>query len=143
MKSRRFEPGPIHLIRLDRGEDIVDGITAYATEQRIQAAWFSHLGAVSAAALRYYDQVASEYRDFRIDEHLEVLSGVGNITLRDGAPFIHTHAAFGDAAGRAWGGHLDRGCIVFSLEVRLQELRGDPPVRRPHPETGLNLWDFG
>jgi predicted DNA-binding protein with PD1-like motif len=139
-RARRFEPGPIHLLRLEQGEDLVDAITAYATNQRIQAAWFTYLGAVSRAALRYYDQVEMAYRDFTIDEHLEVLSGVGNVSLKDGAPFVHTHAALGDAAGRALGGHINQGCTVFSLEVRLEELNGEAPVRTLDQASGLSLW---
>ena len=71
MKSFRFEPGPIHVIRLERGEDIVDAMTAYADEHHIRTAWFTHLGAVSAASLRYYDQTKLVYRDFTVDRHLE------------------------------------------------------------------------
>jgi predicted DNA-binding protein with PD1-like motif len=139
-QSRRFQPGPIHLLRLEQGSDIVDSITAYATKEGISAAWFTYLGAVSRAALRYYDQVERVYRDFTVDQHLEVLSGVGNVSLRDGVPFVHTHAALADAAGRALGGHLDQGCLVYSVEVRLQELIGDAPVRLPDEATGLSLW---
>jgi predicted DNA-binding protein with PD1-like motif len=142
MKSRRYRPGATHLLSLERGDDIVDTITAYATANRIQAAWFTYLGAVSRAAVRYFDQNELVYRDFVLDRHLEVLSGVGNISLRDGAPFVHTHAAFGDADGSAWGGHLNQGCLVFALEMRIEELEGDPPVRVADPVTGLSLWDL-
>ncbi len=140
MNTYVFQPGTIHVLRLEAGMDIVDAITGYATERGIRAAWFSYLGAVSRAALRYYDQVGHAYRDFTIDRHLEVLSGVGNISMLDGAPFVHTHAALGDEDGHAFGGHLNRGCIVFSVEVSLQELIGDPPVRHHDPASGLNLW---
>ena len=140
MRAYRFQPGPIHLLRLDRGSDLVEAITRYAAEQQIRAAWFTYLGAVSAASLRYYDQIEHEYHDFTLDRHLEVLSGVGNVSLLDGAPFVHTHAAFGDDQGLALGGHLNRGCTVFALEVNLQELIGEPPVRLPDEATGLKLW---
>lgn len=142
MKARRFRPGTVHLISLGNGEDIVGAITSYAAAAGIQAAWFTYLGAVTRAALRYFDQNELVYRDFVLDRHLEVLSGVGNVTLRDGVPFVHTHAAFGDADGSAWGGHLNAGCLVFSLEVRLEELDGEPPIRIPDPATGLALWDL-
>jgi predicted DNA-binding protein with PD1-like motif len=132
----------VHLLSLGRGEDIVGAITAYATANDIRAAWFTYLGAVSRAALRYFDQNELVYRDFEMEQHLEVLSGVGNVSLRDGVPFVHTHAAFGDAAGGAWGGHLNQGCLVFALEVRLEELEGDPPIRVADPVTGLSLWDL-
>lgn len=140
MNGYRFQPGPIHLLRLDRGADIVDTITGYAADHELRAAWFTYLGAVSRASLRYYDQAEHVYRDFTVDRHLEVLSGIGNISLLDGTPFVHTHAAFADDTGAALGGHLNQGCLVFSVEVNLQELIGNAPTRLPDLETGLNLW---
>ena len=140
MISYRMEPGPIHVVRLDTGEDLLDGITAYATEAGVTAAWLTYLGAVSRAALRYYDQDERVYLDFELDQHLEVLSGVGNVSLLDDAPFVHTHAAFADAEGRAWGGHLNTGTTVWAIEIRLQELLGEPLVREPDDCTSLSLW---
>lgn len=140
MISWVMEPGPIHVVRLNTGEDLLDGITAYASEKGIHAAWLTYLGAVQRASLRYYDQEERVYSDFEIEEHLEVLSGVGNISLLDEDPFVHTHAAFGDAAGRAFGGHLNSGTSVWALEVHIQELVGKPLVRRPDDCTSLSLW---
>lgn len=140
MISYRMEPGPIHIVRLDTGEDLLEGITRYVTSQGITAAWLTYLGAVSRAALRYYDQNERVYRDFALDAHLEVLSGVGNVSLLDGAPFVHTHAAFGDEAGHAHGGHLNAGTTVFALEVSIQELIGETLVREPDDCTSLSLW---
>ena len=139
--AREFEAGPIHLIRLNTGSDIVSSITAYAEAHDISAATISYLGAARRAALRYYDQDAKAYRDFSIDHDLEVLGGIGNVTLLDGTPFVHTHAAFSDRDGHAFGGHLDVGCEVFALEVTMQVLIGVPPVRLPDDCTGLTLWD--
>jgi uncharacterized protein len=141
MKSYRLQPGTVHVLRLELGADVVESITEYAVANSITAAWFTYLGAVTTASLRFFDQAARVYRDFTVDRHLEVLSGIGNVSLLDGAPFVHTHAAFADETGAAFGGHLNRGCLVFSLEVNLQELTGDPsPVRFPDTATGLNLW---
>lgn len=136
----RFTPGPVHILKLPVGADIVKEITAFAAGNGIDSAWVSYLGAVRRASLRYYDQDAREYRDFVIDEHLEVLSGVGNISLLDGKPFLHTHAAFGDADGKAFGGHLNEGCEAFLIEVRIEELEGDALVREFDEETGLAPW---
>jgi uncharacterized protein len=137
---RRFQPGATHLFRLEAGDDIVAEITEFVTEHAIEAAWISYLGAVRRASLRYYDQNALEYQDFTIDEHLEVLSGVGNVSMLDGRPFVHTHAVFSDGEGRAFGGHLNTGCEVWSLEVRVEVLAGDAPVRQFDETTGLSLW---
>jgi predicted DNA-binding protein with PD1-like motif len=141
MKVYRYAPGDIHLRRLETGDDIVETITRYAADHDIAAAWFTYLGAVQRASVRYFDQETRVYRDFTIDRHLEVLSGVGNVSLLDGQPFVHTHAAFGDEDGHAFGGHVNVGCPVFALEIRLEQFSGPPPVRRPDPLSGLSLWD--
>jgi len=140
MKVHRYEPGEVHLMRLDTGDDLVERLTRYAVDKNITAAWFSYLGAVQRASLRYFDQDALEYSDFTIDHPLEVLSGVGNVSMLDGSPFVHTHAAFGDADGRAYGGHVNQGTIAFLIELRLEQFHGDPPVRLADETTGLKIW---
>lgn len=135
-----FTPGPVHLFRLGAGTDIAEGLLDFATTNGIEAAWVSYLGAVRRAAFRYYDQEGLEYHDLVVDEHLEVLTGVGNISLLDGKPFLHSHAVFGDSTGKAFGGHIAVGCEVFSLEVRIEVLDGDAPQRAFDGTTGLSLW---
>lgn len=133
-------PGPIHLVRLNTGADLLDGITAFAADSGTTTAWLTYLGAVSRASLRYYDQERREYRDFEIDRPLEVVSGVGNVSLLDGEPFVHTHAAFADSSGAAFGGHLNRGTKVWAIEIQIQQLTGDAVVREPDDCTSLSLW---
>ena len=140
MKAYRFRPSDVHLLRLASGDDLYEAISGYAAEHEIRAAWVHYLGAVRSASLRYYDQEARRYRDFHIHEHLEVLAGTGNLSILGGDPFLHTHAVFGDGAGRAFGGHVNAGTEVFALEVEIRELAGDPPVRLPDDCTGLTLW---
>lgn len=108
----------------------------------MRAATLTVLGAVQNAAIRYFDQEAKAYRDLEIERHLEVLAGVGNISMREGRPFLHCHATFGDDRGKAWGGHLheEKPTRVFAAEVWLQELAGEPPVRLFDERCGLALW---
>jgi predicted DNA-binding protein with PD1-like motif len=98
------------------------------------------LGAVERASLRYYDQQALAYRDFTIDEPLEVVAAVGNVSLLDGEPFLHLHAALAAADGRGYGGHVHSGTVAFALEATVTVLDGEPPVRRHDAATGLTLW---
>lgn len=141
MTSFTYQPGPAHLVRVPTGEDLLGYLDEFVVEQGITTAWLSYLGAVKTAALRYYDQNEQEYCDFHIHEHLEVVSGVGNVSLLDGKPFIHTHAVLADARGKAFGGHVNYGCEVWALEVKIEEFAGDAPIRRFDEETGLSLWD--
>jgi predicted DNA-binding protein with PD1-like motif len=140
--AHRFDPGPVHLLRLPTGADLYRAITDYVQASAIEAASVTFLGAVERAALRYYDQVEREYRDFLIDEHLEVVAGVGNVSMLDGEPFLHIHAALADDQGRAFGGHVNEGTAVFAIEVTIHQLEGSPPQRRFDERTGLNLWEY-
>ena len=140
MNSFRFQPAQVHLLRLDTGSDVLGSITEYVTEQNVRAADVSFLGAVRRASLRYYNQDAKQYIDFDANEHLEIVAGTGNVSILDGAPFVHIHAAFADAEGRAYGGHVNAGTVVFACEVTIFELEGIAPVRQPDETTGLMLW---
>jgi predicted DNA-binding protein with PD1-like motif len=140
MHSYRFSPGPIHLLRVERDADLYEEISRFASGRGITAATVSFLGSVQRASLRYYDQEARRYQDFAIEHPLEVVAGVGNVTLLHGEPFLHIHAAFTDEFGRGHGGHVNVGTVVFAVEATIQELVGDAPVRLPDPASGLSLW---
>lgn len=140
MIAHRFEPGPIHLFRLAAGDDLYDALTEYAVAHDIRAATVTFLGAVRRASLRYYNQDARSYLDFEVHKHLEVLVGTGNVSVADGRPFVHIHAAFADDDGAAYGGHVNAGTEVFAMEVTVQELNGVAPVREMDETTGLMLW---
>ena len=140
MKAHAMETGRQFLLRFATGDDLLRGLTDFAKEHSIQAAWINYLGAISVASLRYYNQDEKAYEDFTIDRHLEVLSGVGNISLLDGEPFVHTHMAVADRDGNAFGGHVNEGTLVWALEVHVEELLGDVPTRLPDEVTGLALW---
>ncbi len=130
----------VHLFRLPTGSDLYDEITAYARLHGVRAGTLTFLGAVRRASLRYFDQDARAYVDFDLDRHLEILSGVGNVSLLEGEPFLHAHAVFGARDGKAFGGHLNVGTEVFVCEVTLGELEGHPPARAFDETCGLSLW---
>ncbi len=139
MLIRNFRQGHIIFARLDHGEDIIRQITNLAEKNGIETGALSAIGALSRAGLAYYDQISHEYGEFSLEEAVELASCFGNISLRDGKPFVHAHAILSDRRGRTWGGHLTSGTI-FAAELYLQELSGPPLKRDPDPITGLNLW---
>ena len=140
MSHTTYQPGRVHLLRVPTGEDLLGYLEAFVAANGITAAWLSYLGAVQSAALRYYDQNEKEYCDFHIHQHLEVVSGTGNVSLLNGEPFIHSHAVLADSSGRAFGGHVNHGCEVWALEVKIEEYQGSPPQRLFDEATGLSLW---
>jgi predicted DNA-binding protein with PD1-like motif len=134
-----YEQGRCLLARLDHGAEIIRQITLLAEEKRVEAGAFCAIGALSQAELAYYDQASAEYRKITVEGPVELVYASGNISLRDGRPFVHAHGALADSKGGVLGGHLVSG-VVFAAEVFLLELLG-PPLNREHdPVTGLYLW---
>lgn len=129
------------MARLPSGSDLLEGLTRTATEMGVKAGTVQVIGAVSNLVLGYYHQDREEYETLDLPGHWEIASGLGNVSIRDGAPFVHVHIVGSGADGRAVGGHLMPGTIVFAAEAYLRALDGEPPVRVMDEGTGLALWE--
>lgn len=134
-------PQSVHIVRLPFGSDLLQELTRYCREQKIQLAVLSGLGAVSRARIAFYDQQTRAYVERNLDGPYEILALTGNVSVKDGESFVHAHAVLGDDQGRSVGGHLLEGTIVFACECALFVLAGPALVRKPDPETGLSLWE--
>ena len=141
-RSRFWEtkPGRAFVGRLEKGSDLVGEIERFCAENAVIAAWVSAIGAVERATFGYYEQGERRYRELRSDSHHEIVGLTGNVSLRDGRPFLHAHATFADETGATVGGHLLPGIVVFVCEVTIREM-ADVSLVRVHDEaTGLALW---
>jgi predicted DNA-binding protein with PD1-like motif len=123
---------------LDKGEEVVETLLAFAKEQRLTAAELTGLGALSDVVLGYFDWRKKDYTRIPIDEQVEVLNLTGNIALADGEPKLHPHIVLGKADGTAHGGHLLEAHVRPTLEVIVTESPAHLR-RRSDPETGLAL----
>ena len=129
------------ILRLKHDADLVQSITSFARSRGIEAASFAAIGALKRARLGYYDQKSHQYREMEIDSPHEMASCVGNVSLKDGEPFIHAHVVLADETGNTKAGHLFEG-VVFAAEVHLRQLEG-PRLERKYDEvTGLSLWNM-
>jgi uncharacterized protein len=141
MFFREFTQGRTFLVRLPHGSDLRESIQEFIREQGVRAGFVSAIGAVSRACYSFYDAQKQVYEQIAKEEELEILGLTGNISLLDGAPFLHAHVIFGDRSGMAFGGHIEAGCVVFAGEVLIQEVTG-PALERgaKDPQTALRLW---
>jgi predicted DNA-binding protein with PD1-like motif len=122
----------------DKGDEVLETLLAFAKEQRLSAAEFTGLGALSDAVLGYFDWEKKDYKRIPIAEQVEVLNLTGNIALSDGEPKLHPHIVLGKSDGSAHGGHLLEGHVRPTLEVVVTESPAHLR-RRSDPETGLAL----
>lgn len=140
MKSFAYKKCRHFLGRLERGDDILAGLTEFCNQEDIEAGAINAIGAVEKGVLGYYDQQAGEYREVRIEQAMEIVSLTGNISLRDGKIFLHCHLALADREGHSFGGHLLEGNIAFACEFSVQAYVGEPPLRLHDQASGLFLW---
>ena len=130
--------GATYVLIFEVGDEVMAELASFANEQQLEASDFSALGAFSSALLGFFDVGEKDYRKIPIDEQVEVLTLVGNITLDKGEPKVHAHTVLGLADGTTRGGHLLEGHVRPTLELILTE----SPVqlrRRFDAETGLAL----
>jgi uncharacterized protein len=140
MKAKLIHDGPqrTFAVVLDKGDEVLEGLRAFAKEHRLSAAEFTGLGALSGCVLGFFDWEKKDYRKIPVREQVEVLTLVGNIALKDGEPKLHPHIAVGKSDGTAHGGHLLEGHVRPILEVIVTE--SPAHLRRePDAETGLAL----
>lgn len=123
------------------GEEAMQGLASLAKDEGLQAAHFHGIGALQAATFAFFDWDIKGYRDITVDEQFEILSLVGNMSLRpDGEPMIHAHITLGRPDGTMVGGHLKEAHIRPTLEVFIEAT--PQTLRRAHDdESGLDLID--
>ena len=127
------------LMRLPRGSDILGWLTDFCARKKLRCGSLILIGATSADAIGYYDQLRRLYAWRTIRREMEIVSCTGNVSLKEGRPFLHLHAVLGDTRLRCFGGHLFPGCEVFAAEAHVVELSGSR-LREPDASTGLALW---
>ncbi len=124
---------------MEPGEDVLETIETVAAEYGIKSGQVTLIGVISGATLGYFHIEANEYRDFTVDEDVEVVSCIGNISTLNGKAMVHAHMIVADEAGKCYGGHLMSGCRV-SVTIELVILETAVELTRARDEkTGLNL----
>jgi hypothetical protein len=107
---------------MDKGDEVLSSIRAFAADERISVAQITAIGALSDVVLKYFDWDAKEYRDIAIREQVEVASLNGDVALDPkGKPAIHIHLVVGKRDGSAMAGHLGEAHVRPTLEVIIEE----------------------
>lgn len=130
-----------HLVRLPKDSDLLQTIKNVCEEKSITSAVLSGIGALQHATLSYYDQHAKKYEERFFDQHMEIISLNGNVSLREGEVFVHIHVGLSTETFEMIGGHVMPDTKVFACELHIAELKGENPVRKYDDATGLYLWE--
>ncbi len=130
-----------YVLIFDKGDEMIQLLTAFAREKHLSAAQFTAIGAFRDAVLGYFDPERKDYRRIPVPSQVEVVSLLGDVALKGEEPVVHAHAVLGQPDGSARVGHLLEGHVWPTLELILHESPG--ALRKRHdPETGLVLIDL-
>lgn len=139
MEYRRF--GDTLVVRMDRGEEILEQLKALAEKEHIALASVEALGAVNDFTVGVYNTAEKKYYSNHFEGAYEIVSLTGTVSTMDGQVYLHLHMSAGDEKGAVYGGHLNRAVISATCEMVVRVIDGT--VERVHdPEIGLNLFRF-
>jgi len=111
------------IARIDGGEDLLLSLQKIAEENGIRSGWFTVIGGLKKLAYGLFEH--GNYHNIVKDAKkccFELLPTCGNISIKEGKIFAHCHIIASDEEeGRAFGGHLLEGTIVYpTAEVYMQ-----------------------
>jgi len=138
MKSRQIDHSPKKFILVfETGDELAKGRLEFAEQEKLSAAGFKAVGALSLVHLGWFSCESKQYEpSVTLDEQVELLALIGDVAVKDGKPAVHAHAVIGRKDGTAHGGHLLEAHIRPTCEVVLAE----SPIhiqKQVDPESGL------
>lgn len=139
MKARKIDGG--WFVRLDRGEEVMQTLAGFITENDIPAGVISGIGALIEVELGYFNRETKKYQRRIFNGIYELLSLTGNIAYVDNKPMVHAHCILGDAEYRVIGGHLFSGIVAVTGEIYIRVFSAKFN-RSLDPEVNLNLLDI-
>ena len=139
MKAVKLED--MLLLRLVRGEEIVDCLKHFVRLRTIPGGTLTGLGAADTMTVAFYDVGKREYRNQRHEGLIEIMSLTGNLSWYEGEPLVHVHVSAAEETAGAFGGHLVEARVSASVEICIlpANIRVSRALDR---EIGLPLLDF-
>jgi uncharacterized protein len=123
MQYQRF--GDRYQLRFASGEPLMETLLRFLRVQGVGYGSLTGLGALSRATISYWHATTQQYEAHEIDEQVELVSLVGNASIKNEVPFVHAHATLGRSDLSVIGGHFNEATVHPNAEIWL----------RPEPET--------
>ena len=133
--------GRTYIFKLSKGKDLLEALADFCHDNQVKCGIVSVIGSVANATIGYYDPAKKRYEKTVINQPLELLNLTGNISIQDNRPMVHAHVTLADEEYNVIGGHLMLGTKIYVCEAYVQELVGEPKVRRTDKVTKLALWN--
>jgi predicted DNA-binding protein with PD1-like motif len=123
---------------LKAGTSLTDEILRIASKEKIKTARVEAIGGVKRLRIAYFNHRTKKYEEHEYREFLEAAGILGNVTQKDGKPFLHAHGTFGRRDMSAVAGHVLSATVFPLMEVVITPTK-NAAVRRFDEKSGLNV----
>jgi len=118
-------------LRLKPGSDLKESLKSFVQANQIQAGFIlTAVGSLKKATLRF----AAQSKSHVLEQKFEIVALSGTLSLGG----VHLHIAISGSSGGTIGGHLEKGCIVYTTaEIVMGESEALNFTRVLDLETGF------
>lgn len=139
MEYKRFNNKIV--VRIDRGEEVLETIKKIAIKENIKLANVNALGATNNFTVGVYNVEEKKYYSNSFQGNYEIVSLTGSINTMNNEFYTHIHMSCGDEKGNVVGGHLNSAIVSATCEMFIDIIDGYVD-RYKDEEIGLNLFKF-
>jgi len=135
----RGSVGNIWFARFREDDDLAESIKKTAQQNNVKAGAVILIGALKQAVLGCYKN--GEYVNTELKGPFEIASCTGNLAIDEkGETIVHAHIVVSNEKGQAFGGHLQKGCLIGpTAELVIVEATGINLQRAFDEKTKLRL----
>ncbi len=139
MKFKKF--GSKLIVRIDKGEEILETLKNLCVEQDIKLGVVSGIGAVNKIKIGLFETEKKIYYSTEFTGDYEIAALNGNISTQNNEIYLHLHICLSDRYYQVYGGHLNMAVVSATAEVIIDIMEGQVD-RNFSEEIGLNLLKF-
>lgn len=133
--------GDRYVLSLENHVEITKAMTMFCEEKQIKAGVIHGIGAVGKATLRFFDPHTKQYIDKTFQEQMEIACLIGNISQKEGKPYLHLHITLGRSDYSALAGHLLEATLSGAGEFVIEAFEGSLECYY-NTSIGLNLYQL-
>ena len=94
-------------VRFSTGDEILSGLYDFVAKNHITSGHITGIGGLAPGALLGWgDLEVGAFKRIEIKDKTEIVSLIGDISMRNDAPYVHVHMVVGSADGTTKAGHL-------------------------------------
>ncbi|HVS22456.1 MAG TPA: DUF296 domain-containing protein [Gammaproteobacteria bacterium] len=105
--EEKTSAGRVFEVRFSTGDEILSGLYDFVAKNHITSGAITGIGGLAPGALLGWgDPELGGFKKVEIKDKTEIVSLIGDISMRGDMPYVHVHMVVGSADGSTKAGHL-------------------------------------